>query len=323
VWPVATSGADPGFDADWAVYNGLRFYMTATTEFGTGREAVVRAAKDRMRAGLNHTLSGMVYEMETQFYQRGIGPEAVAVSLPHQWICDEWHLQTGGTGTRSFGLWFEAGAEYFNDGSVDHRFYNLSLGTFTAASLPAFTATQLGGHRVNDGHDHAFRFRFTDVGAAVGYLDYFAPATDRSCGIQPVAMHDSAAALPTEFAVRQAIPSSGGLISARVAAQVGRSDGAAAPRAGVADEIRAFGVSALEIDVPTDRAGERLEIRVFDLQGRPVRAITEDNVPAGRKAVVWDRLTTNGALAPAGVYTVIVRYGKSVQRTRFVIPRSD
>jgi hypothetical protein len=212
---------------------------------------------------------------------------------------------------------------------VNHQFYSINLGTFTDATLPSFTSSQVGGHQINDGHDHAFLFRFTDVSPAVGFLDYWAPYT-RQCGLMPVVAHDPdgaeatpADATPSVFAVRQAIPSSSGLISARVAAPVGGSDGATAPRAGLADQIRAFGISALEIDVPADRAGQRLEITVFDLQGRRVRAITEDNVPAGRKTVVWDRLTTSGAPAPAGVYAVVVRYGETVHRTRFVIPRSE
>jgi len=327
LWATASKFATFGAPTDWAVYNGLRYYMTSSTTFILGRESVVRAAKDRLHN--NQTNVNIIWDMEDAFYTRGIGFAPVLVNGASSGPCNTWVPDITGSGTRSFTLWFAAGAGFFNDGSVDHQFYSVNLGTFTDATLPTFASSQVGGHQINDGHDHSFMFRFTDVSPAVGFLDYWAPYTQQ-CGVQPVVAQqpDTAVATPDEgtprtFAVRQAIPSSSGLISARVAAPVTGNDGAPAPRAGLADQIRAFGISALEIDVPTERAGQRLEITVFDLQGRRVRAITEDNVPAGRRSVVWDRLTTDGAPAPAGVYTVIVRYGSSVQRTRFIIPRTD
>lgn len=319
LWATANQFANYGDPTDWAVYNGLRYYMTSSTNFDLGRESVVRAGKDRLRA--NQTNVDIIYDLENAFYVRGIGREPVRVALA-QGPCNAWAPGITGSGSRSFILWFEAGVGFFNDGSTDHKFYSVNLGTFTAATLAIFGSAQVGGHTVNDGHDHAFLFRFTDVSPAVGFLDYFAPST-RQCGIQPVAARDpQPGEIPTTFAVRQAVRSGSAFVSSRIAASSAAPSGSQGAETGLAAEIRASGISALEVDIPTDRAGQRLEITVFDLQGRPVRTITEDGVAAGRKTIVWDRLTATGATAPAGVYTVIVRYGSATQRTRFVIPRS-
>lgn len=317
LWTTSAKFANYGDPTDWATYNGLRNYMTQATTWDLGRESVVRAAKDRLHN--NQTNVNITFDLEDAFYVRGIGPAAVSVSLPASSPCNAWFPDVTGSGTRSFVLWFAAGVGFFNDGAVDHQFYSINLGTFTDATLPSFTSSQVGNHTIDDGHSHTFLFRFTDVSPSVGFLDYYAPS-GTSCGITPVARKPvETSDEPQTFAVRQSVARGSAAAPSSATIEASASNFATS----VAAEIRSSGVTALEIDIPANRAGERLEVTIFDLQGRPVRTITEDAVPLGRRTLVWDRMTSRGEVAPAGVYTVIVRYGSASHRTRFVIPRSE
>lgn len=327
LWRTAHMLVSWGDDVDWGAYNGLRFYMASTVQFVTGREAIVRAAKDRIHQEFS-TADDIAYDLENEFFRRGIGPEAIRVQVIRPPGCGEWYPDIIGSGARSFALHFEAGTEYWPDGSTGHRFYSVELGTFTAATLEGrrpFLSSQLGGHTLNDGHAHAFRFLFTDTGPVVTFLSYWARG-NVGCGIMTQLAGDIASAeMPTKFAVRQAIQTSGGLVSSRVAGHAGAQTGAEVNRTGrgaLREQVRRSGITALEVDVPAHMAEKRLEVRIFDLQGQPVRVLIHDVLPSGRKIVAWDRMTETGAPAPAGVYVVVVRYGDLTTRTRFVIPRS-
>jgi len=318
VWRVAST-TPWGPDTDWGVYNGVRYYMSSTVQFVTGREAVVRAVKDRAH---NNQGTDITLVLEPEFYNRGIGPAPVSVGLARG-PCSEWAPRVAGADARTFALRFEAGSSYNADGSADLVTYGINLGTYTASSLPIFQASQVAGHAGNDGHSHSFRFRFTDVGTKVGFLDYY--AGDAGCGIQTViAAHDTGVVLaaPREFAVRQAVQTPTGVLSARVAGPRALTSAAVDSRAGasVGAQVRAFGITALEIDVPNQLAGKRIDLAIYDLQGRSVRHMTEDGLAAGVRTITWDQLTNGGARAPAGVYVVVVRYGDIVRRTRFVVP---
>jgi hypothetical protein len=56
--------------------------------------------------------------------------------------------------------------------------------------------------------------------------------------------------------------------------------------------------------------GARVEVTVYDLQGRPVRHLAEDDwVLPGSHPISWDGTTDGGAACPAGVYFVRARIG--------------
>jgi hypothetical protein len=56
-------------------------------------------------------------------------------------------------------------------------------------------------------------------------------------------------------------------------------------------------------------AGTRVEVRIFDLLGRPVRTLTSGSVEGGHHRVVWRGRDDDGRQAGAGVYLVELRAG--------------
>jgi hypothetical protein len=158
-------------EVDWSTYNGLRDYMLPTTTFLMAREAIVRAAKDRERVTPIQSLYPIVHELETQFYNRGIGSSPVIASVGET-ACGQWVLSASASGT--FALAFQSGNGLYPDGGVWNA-TTQELGNFTTATLPAsFSAASLNGHTGADGHFHSFRLRFTASSGAVGTLDYYA-----------------------------------------------------------------------------------------------------------------------------------------------------
>jgi hypothetical protein len=54
----------------------------------------------------------------------------------------------------------------------------------------------------------------------------------------------------------------------------------------------------------------RVEVSIFDLQGRRVRVLPTTSLPAGLNALVWDGKTANGTSAASGRYFARIRIGE-------------
>ncbi|MCC6348819.1 MAG: hypothetical protein IT347_04400 [Candidatus Eisenbacteria bacterium] len=74
--------------------------------------------------------------------------------------------------------------------------------------------------------------------------------------------------------------------------------------------------TTIEFDVPR-RAGVRLE--VFDVLGRRVATLADDEFPPGRHAIGWDGATTSGERARAGVYLCRMTAGEFRARRTIVL----
>jgi hypothetical protein len=81
--------------------------------------------------------------------------------------------------------------------------------------------------------------------------------------------------------------------------------------AGVACTIRFRGLAA---DVPGPA-----RIDVYDVQGRLVRTVLNEIVPAGRGEVAWDGTGNNGARLPNGVYWIRAVLGSEMRSTSVVV----
>jgi Zn-dependent metalloprotease len=160
-------------EADRAVYNGLRDYMTSTTSFWQARESVVKAAQDRTHQ--NQSLYPIVQTLETEFYERGIGMPPILPSLVET-TCGQWALNVnmGYNPYLNFTVTFESGNGLNQDGSVANRSDTVYLGSYTQANLPlSFTAAQVNNHTGSDGHYHDVRVRVGTFSGTVGWLDYY------------------------------------------------------------------------------------------------------------------------------------------------------
>jgi len=61
-----------------------------------------------------------------------------------------------------------------------------------------------------------------------------------------------------------------------------------------------------------------VRVAVFDLNGRRVRTLLDEDAPAGLRAVEWNGRDARGALQPAGVYVIRATAG-SASATRRVV----
>lgn len=61
----------------------------------------------------------------------------------------------------------------------------------------------------------------------------------------------------------------------------------------------AHGASRLQYQLP--RAA-RVELAIFDAQGRLVRTLVDRDLPAGRGSATWDGRVNGGGSAPPGLY---------------------
>jgi len=71
--------------------------------------------------------------------------------------------------------------------------------------------------------------------------------------------------------------------------------------------------------IPKDRAGQSLELSIFDLSGRRIRSLASGPATAGRYSVSWDLRTESGAAARTGVYFVHFRIGAEDRSHKLVI----
>jgi flagellar hook assembly protein FlgD len=71
--------------------------------------------------------------------------------------------------------------------------------------------------------------------------------------------------------------------------------------------------------VPGDRAGDPLEVAVFDLSGRRVRTIEKGLAQPGRHGATWDLRTDRGTRVEGGVYFVRYMLGKEIRSQKLVV----
>lgn len=77
---------------------------------------------------------------------------------------------------------------------------------------------------------------------------------------------------------------------------------------------------SVRLRLPVDA---RIELAVYDLRGRRVRALADRSMPAGEHAIVWDLRDGTGRLLPAGVYFIRLRTGGEVRSVRAVVLTID
>ena len=61
--------------------------------------------------------------------------------------------------------------------------------------------------------------------------------------------------------------------------------------------------------IPTAKAYERVELAVYDVQGRRIRHLLSRDLPAGNYTVRWDGLLDDGSRAASGLYFSRLRIG--------------
>jgi hypothetical protein len=79
--------------------------------------------------------------------------------------------------------------------------------------------------------------------------------------------------------------------------------------------------ASIELDLPAGPGGESVEIAVFDLAGRRVRAIHNGPAPAGSFATSWDLRDGSGHPVEQGMYFVRARLGGWQQARRLLVIR--
>jgi hypothetical protein len=83
------------------------------------------------------------------------------------------------------------------------------------------------------------------------------------------------------------------------------------------------GPAVLSFGIPESQAGQTLQLTVYDISGRLVRTLKQEEAQAGRFTENWNLQTDSGRRAGAGVYFVKLRVGTSaVTRRLVVIPGS-
>ncbi|NIW45010.1 MAG: T9SS type A sorting domain-containing protein, partial [candidate division Zixibacteria bacterium] len=56
-----------------------------------------------------------------------------------------------------------------------------------------------------------------------------------------------------------------------------------------------------------------VELKIFDIQGRLVRTLVNNQLPAGQHRVTWDGRNDNGSQVSSGVYLYRIQAGKFSQ----------
>lgn len=67
--------------------------------------------------------------------------------------------------------------------------------------------------------------------------------------------------------------------------------------------------------------GALVRLRIFDVEGRPVRRLYDGRLPAGEHGLSWDGTTNAGRPAPAGVYWMRLEVGGRTAGARLVVVR--
>ncbi len=117
----------------------------------------------------------------------------------------------------------------------------------------------------------------TSQAGALYFKDNPAGAANYAIILEPVAVEENAPNIPESFALGQNFP----------------NPFSQKERTGTAQP------TAIEYDL---RESSEVSFEIFDLTGKVVRTLLEQNQPAGRYRVMWDGRTQEGRAAPAGVY---------------------
>jgi len=75
-------------------------------------------------------------------------------------------------------------------------------------------------------------------------------------------------------------------------------------------------VSMIEFALPT---ADRVQIRVYDAQGRFVRSLIDENREAGRHQILWNIRDLNGRLVPSGIYFYRMDVGRWRQERKVTV----
>ena len=75
----------------------------------------------------------------------------------------------------------------------------------------------------------------------------------------------------------------------------------------------------LDYAIPTDRAGQSLDLSIFDLGGRRVKTLAHGVAAAGRQVARWDLSTDGGGPARTGVYFARFQLGSEVRSHKLLI----
>lgn len=75
----------------------------------------------------------------------------------------------------------------------------------------------------------------------------------------------------------------------------------------------------IEYAIPTDHAGQDLDLAIFDLSGRRVRTLAHGAALAGRQVAVWDLRGDDGAPARAGIYFARFQLGHEAQSHKLLV----
>jgi flagellar hook assembly protein FlgD len=129
--------------------------------------------------------------------------------------------------------------------------------------------------------------------------------------------------LPTTFFLHQLVSSYIGPIARRSAVSAAGAAGSwgVAP-GGLAAEVRAAGLLALSVGVPSSSAAVPVSIRVYALNGVPVRELAANPMlQPGEYLVGWDARDRDGRAVQPGVYIAVMTAGSFRGVQRLIVPR--
>jgi hypothetical protein len=124
--------------------------------------------------------------------------------------------------------------------------------------------------------------------------------------------------IPSKFRLGQVITSYQGPLL-RIE---GLASGAAATNAmsgtDAVASVRAYGIRALAVDVPSGSERVPVSVRLYSLTGRLVRTLVDQAAEPGAYVVGWDGKDASGRQAQPGVYVAVMTAGtyRGVQRLR-------
>jgi hypothetical protein len=78
------------------------------------------------------------------------------------------------------------------------------------------------------------------------------------------------------------------------------------------------GSTEIRFDVPRDA---RVSLRIYNIHGQVVSTLVDGVVPAGRQAVTWDGLDSQGRKVSAGVYFCEMQSGSFAATSKLMINR--
>ena len=79
--------------------------------------------------------------------------------------------------------------------------------------------------------------------------------------------------------------------------------------------------TVIPVIVPQDNTQGRVEISVYDIQGRRIRQLLNEPIPPGSYMIRWDGRSDQGRSVASGVYVSILKARGSVQTAKMVLIR--